>query len=66
MWAEIGAAWIRRIPIIVLLLGLAAAEFQARPNTPVFLKKRDIISLNEVDRYLAQLRGRAQPEKTND
>ncbi|MBK6854977.1 MAG: hypothetical protein IPG93_26250 [Burkholderiales bacterium] len=61
MWAEIGAARIRRIPIIVLLLGLSATEFQSRPM-PVFLKK-DIISLNEVDAYLAELPLAAQRQE---
>jgi hypothetical protein len=28
VWAEIGAAWIRRIPIVVVLLGISSAEFQ--------------------------------------
>jgi hypothetical protein len=57
VWAEIGAAWIRRIPIVVVLHGLTASQFQATPNAPVFLKKRDIIRLNEIDRYFDQLRG---------
>lgn len=55
VWAETGAAWIRRIPIVVVVLGLTPAEFQARPTTPVFLKKRDIVHLNEIDEYLDQL-----------
>jgi hypothetical protein len=33
-------------------------EFQAKPGVPVFLKKRDVIDLNEVDTYLAGLRKR--------
>ena len=56
VWAEIGAAWIRRIPIVVVLHGLTAADFQANPNAPVFLKKRDIIRLNDVDKYLSELK----------
>ena len=55
VWAEIGAAWLRQIPIVVLLLGMTATEFQALPNAPVFLKRRDIIKLNEMDKYLSQL-----------
>ena len=55
VWAEIGAAWLRQIPIVVLLLGMTATEFQALPNAPVFLKKRDIIRLNDIDTYLNQL-----------
>ena len=58
VWAEIGAAWIRRIPIVVVLHGLTAHDFQAQPNAPVFLKKRDIIRLNEIDQYFDQLRSR--------
>lgn len=55
VWIEIGAAWQRRIPIIVILHGLSVKDFQAHPNAPVFLKKRDIIRLNDLDDYLKQL-----------
>jgi len=55
VWAEIGAAWIRRIPIVVVLYGFSASDFQALPNAPVFLKKRDMIHLNEIDQYFDQL-----------
>lgn len=65
VWAEIGAAWIRRIPIVVVLLGLTPAEFQSRPNTPVFLKKRDLIHLNQIDQYLDQLQERVVGERGN-
>ncbi|HVR96800.1 MAG TPA: toll/interleukin-1 receptor domain-containing protein [Thermoanaerobaculia bacterium] len=58
VWAEIGAAWIRRIPIIVILHGLPLRDFQAHPSAPVFLKKRDVISLNNIDQYLNQLGAR--------
>jgi TIR domain len=65
VWAEIGAAWIRGIPIVVVLLGLTPAEFQGRPNTPVFLKKRDMLQLNQIDQYLDQLRGRVAEGRDN-
>jgi hypothetical protein len=65
VWAEIGAAWIRRIPIVVVLLGLTTAEFQSRPSTPVFLKKRDVIQLNQIDQYLDQLQERVAGERGN-
>ena len=58
VWAEIGAAWIRRIPIVILLHGLSPADFQAKPNGPVFLKKRDMINLNDIGEYLNQLGNR--------
>ena len=58
IWAEIGAAWIRRIPIVVVLYGISTDDFQAKPNVPVFLKKRDMIRLNKIDHYLEQLGAR--------
>jgi hypothetical protein len=66
VWAEIGAAWIRKIPIIVVLHGLSIPQFQAQPNYPVFIKKRDIIHLNDIDQYFQQLGARvAQESKKN-
>lgn len=56
VWAEIGAAWGRRIPIVALLHGMTAAELQSRPGIPVLLKKRNLIDLNEINTYLEQLR----------
>jgi TIR domain len=61
VWAEIGAAWGRRIPIVALLLGITATELQSRPGIPVLLKKRDLLQLNEVEVYLDQLSGRIGP-----
>ncbi|MGA1870591.1 MAG: toll/interleukin-1 receptor domain-containing protein [bacterium] len=63
VWAEIGAAWIRRIPIVVVLHGLSQKDFQSQPNAPVFLKKRDIIKLNDIDEYFKQLADRVTGEK---
>lgn len=62
VWAEIGAAWGRRIPLVALLLGLTPAEVQAHPGVPVLLKKRDLLPLNEVDVYLRQSRLRVQQQ----
>jgi len=59
IWAEIGAAWGRRIPIVGVLHGISAAELQSRPEVPVFLKKRDLLDLNELDAYFQQLKSRA-------
>lgn len=55
VWAELGAAWGRQIPIIGVLHGLQANELQERPNIPIFLKKRDLIELNDIDRYFSAL-----------
>ena len=55
VWAEIGAAWVRRIPIVVLLLGLTPAELQMRSGVPLLLKKRNLLQLNQAETYFEQL-----------
>ncbi len=63
VWAEIGAAWGRRIPIVALLLGITPAELQTRAGIPVLLKKRDLLQLNEIDIYLEQLAERIRQNR---
>jgi hypothetical protein len=60
VWAELGAAWFRRIPIIVLLQGMTPGDFQSKPGVPVFLKKRNLLELNGVEEYFAELRKRVE------
>jgi len=60
VWAEIGAAWGRRIPIVGLLHGITPSELQSRPGIPVLLKKRDLLELNEIETYLRQLASRVR------
>jgi hypothetical protein len=60
VWAELGAAWGRRIPIIGLLHGISAAELQSMPAVPILLKKRNLLPLNEIEAYLCQLRRRVR------
>jgi hypothetical protein len=64
VWSELGAAWIRRIPIVVVLHGITPVEFQTRPGAPTYLKKRDIVELNEIPQYFTELgvRVRARSE----
>jgi hypothetical protein len=58
IWAEIGAAWGRRIPIVAILHGITPQELQARPGMPVLIKKRNLIDLNDIGTYLKELRSR--------
>ena len=60
VWTELGAAWGRKLPIIVLLHGMTPGELQNKPGVPNFLKKRDMIELNDVDQYLKELRDRVR------
>jgi hypothetical protein len=45
---------------VVLLLGLNQSELQSRPGVPVFLKKKNLLELNDVETYLKQLRLRVK------
>jgi hypothetical protein len=65
VWTEIGAAWMRRIPIIVVLHGLSSKDFQSRPTAPIFLKKRDIIQLNDIEQYFNELAARISAGSNN-
>jgi TIR domain-containing protein len=58
VWAEIGAAWGRRIPIVGILHGMTATEFQSRSGAPIFLKKRDLLDINNIELYFQQLKAR--------
>jgi hypothetical protein len=60
VWAELGAAWGKGIRIAALLHGLTAGELQARPGVPVFLKQRNLIDLNDVEKYFNQLARRVK------
>jgi hypothetical protein len=55
VWAELGVAWGRHIPIIGLLLGPTVEGVQAMANVPLFLKRAGLLELNDIDRYLSQM-----------
>ena len=59
---EIGAAWQRRIPIVVVLHGLTETDMSKR-KLPVMLKERSTIKLNDIDKYLNQLGSRVASEE---
>ena len=58
VWLEIGAAWYKGIPIIAILLGVTPNQIQKHPRAPIAMKERNIIQLNDIDRYFSQLRTR--------
>ena len=60
VWAEIGAAWGRRIPIVGILHGVTSNDIQSNPGIPVLIKRRDFIDLNEIQTYFDQLRQRIE------
>lgn len=55
VWLELGAAWFRRIPVVVLLHGISPSEFRAHASIPVALHERNLVSINEATRYFEEL-----------
>ncbi len=64
IWAELGAAWLRQIPIVGILHGITIGEITSRLNTPIFIKERDMIDINTVDRYFSQLGRRVSAHRS--
>jgi hypothetical protein len=63
VWAELGAAWGRRILIVGVLHGLTPADLQKRDGVPIFLKKRNLIDINSIDTYFQEVRRRVNVQK---
>jgi hypothetical protein len=64
VWLEIGAAWFKGIPIVAILLGVTTKQIQEHPRAPIAIKERNIIELNDVERYFSQLRARVAAAPT--
>ena len=55
VWLEVGAAWISDIRIVGIFYGLTLEELSSNIKNPIFIKKNNLISLNDFDTYLEQL-----------
>jgi hypothetical protein len=66
IWAEIGAAWYKGIPIVGVLYGLTPEELHAQAGVPILIKRRDLIDINQLDTYLSQLRERISAEEQKE
>lgn len=58
VWVEIVVAWSRNLPFAVVLHGMQRQDFLARPEAPTFLKAKNFIRLNDIDRYFDELERR--------
>ncbi len=58
VWMEIGAAWIQRKRIIGILYGVTTSQLAGRDGTPAFLTGIVLRDINDLDRYLGELRQR--------
>jgi hypothetical protein len=63
IWAELGAAWIRQIPIVGILHGVTHKKLQSDPKITVFLKEHNLIDINDLDRYFEQLKARVTAQQ---
>ena len=64
VWAEIGAAWGRRIPIVGILHGITFNDLQSDSRIPLIIKRRDCVELNDIESYLDQLRQRVEESQS--
>jgi len=63
---ELTGAWLRKIPIVGLLLGVTPADLQSHPRLPMLLKERNVLALNDVDVYFAQLRAKMERRRLQE
>lgn len=66
IWIEIGVAWSRDLPFVVVLHGVTRKDFLSRPDAPTFLKAKNFTPLNEMDRYFDELEKRARRPTNHD
>ncbi|HEU4454951.1 MAG TPA: toll/interleukin-1 receptor domain-containing protein [Longimicrobium sp.] len=58
--SEIGAAAVKCMPIIGVVYGWGADELGAKLVLPPFVGKRNLVDLNDLDRYLRELARRIE------
>jgi len=66
VWLEIGVFWGNRKRIVGILHGVTAKDLAADEKTPVVLKRIDLLDINKIDSYFAQLRDRAKVVENTD
>jgi len=63
VWVEVGAAFQRAILIVGVLHGLSPDELRSDTSIPIFLLERNLINLNDIQRYFEQLRRRVGEQR---
>ena len=63
VWAEVGAAWGLRIPIVGVLHGVSFDELQSDSRIPLIIRRRDCLELNDFQSYIDQLRQRIEESR---
>lgn len=58
VWMEIGAGIAFKKRVVIVLYGITKEEIALNPKMPDSVKSRDIIEINELEKYFGQLRER--------
>ena len=66
VWLEIGAAWGLGKRLVFVLHGVTEADLSSGQGNPALLKRTNVITINDLDKYLSQLTERyAEPGSTH-
>jgi predicted peroxiredoxin len=58
VWAELGVAWGRKIRIVGVLHGISIVNLNKKSEATIFLKKKNLIELNTINKYFSELKKR--------
>ncbi len=58
IWLEMGVFWGQGKRIVGILHGISAKEMGTQESIPALLKRIDLVDINKIDSYFAQLAGR--------
>ena len=58
VWIEIGAAWVRRIPILAVFYGMKLEDLDTSGQGRAVLEHTNNIQLDDFENYLFQLKAR--------
>lgn len=60
VWIEIGAAWIREIPVLAVFYGMDLDDLDKNGQGKAILDDINVLGLNDFGTYLEQLRSRVE------
>jgi hypothetical protein len=64
VWIEMGAAWVREIPILAVFYGMQANDLDKSDQGKAILEDINILNLNDLNAYLEQLGTRVMEAQT--
>ena len=58
VWIEMGAAWNLEIPVVAVFYGMTVSDLDSTGQGTAILDDMNVITLNDIDTYFAELRVR--------